>query len=132
MHSLYAVMLILAFLLSFFEIQNQERELNVLPVYAVQQEQEQTGEPKAGQVSAFYTLPSFFYPVTHNLLNASPVSGSSKNQEIVTDNSKEFLTLPNRMTLKEYPVPSGSRPHDVTPSISVVMLCGILHKPLEN
>ena len=107
---------------SLFGIQNQEHGLNILPVYALQQEQEQeqeqTGEPKTGQVAAFDTPPSFFYPVAHNLLNVSSVSSSSKNHEIVTDNSKEVLALPNRLTLKEYPVPLGSRPHDVAPSLS--------------
>ncbi len=48
MQSLYAVMLILA-LFSFLYILNQEQELGILPVYAVQQEQEQeqTDESKA-------------------------------------------------------------------------------------
>ncbi len=51
------------------------------------------------------------------MLDTSPISNSSKNQEAITDNSSA-VALHNGLTLKEFPVPLGSRPHDVTPSLS--------------
>jgi hypothetical protein len=80
MQSLYAVMLILA-LFSFLYILHQEQELDILPVYAVQQEQEQgqTDESKAEQAATFNTTSSLFYPITGILLDTSPISNSLKN-----------------------------------------------------
>ncbi len=93
--------------------------MDILPVYAVQQEQEQdqTDESKAEQAATFNTTSSLFYPITGILLDTSPISTSSKNQRTINDNSSE-LALHNGLTLKEFQVPLGSRPHDVVPSLS--------------
>jgi virginiamycin B lyase len=118
MQSLYAVMIILA-LFSFLYILHQEQELDILPVYAVHQEQEQdqTDESKAEQADTFNTASSLFYPITGILLDTSPISNSSKNQGAINDNFSE-VALHNGLTLKEFPVPLGSSPHDVAPSLS--------------
>ncbi len=51
------------------------------------------------------------------MLDTSPISNSSKNQGAINDNFSK-VDLHNGLMLKEFPVPLGSRPHDVAPSLS--------------
>ena len=51
-----------------------------------------------------------------------------QNQGTINDNSNEVV-LHNGLTLKEFPLPSGSRPPDVAPSLLDNDVSGILLKP---
>jgi len=120
MHSLFAMMLILALSLSFLEIQHQEQGLNVSSVHALQHPQQQQQDLpdnlKEGPSFTFNAALSFLYSASYNLLNTSYVSDTSKSQGIVPDNIN--VAISNELALKEFSVPLGSRPHDVAPSLS--------------
>jgi virginiamycin B lyase len=126
MQSLYSMMLILAFFLSFFLDVPQELQVSGIPsVHAVQQHQDQLGDPgekeKGKPDTTSNTPQNSLYQVAHALLSVSNGSNSSDNPEMTIKNSSMVTPPPppsNGLTLKEFPVPLGSHPHDVAPSSS--------------
>ena len=126
MQSLYSMMLILAFFLSFFlDVPQELQVLGIPSVHAVQQYQDQLSDPgERGKPDITSNTPqNSLYQVAHTLLSTSNVSNSSDNPEMTTKNSSTVTPPPppppsNGLTLKEFPVPLGSHPHDVAPSSS--------------
>ena len=125
--SLYSMMLILAFFLSFFlDVPQELQVLGIPSAHAVQQYQDQLGHPggKGKSDTTSNTPHNSLYQVAHTLLSTSNVSNSPRNTR---DDNQEFqygdtttttTTTSNGLTLKEFPVPLGSHPHDVAPSSS--------------
>ena len=127
MLSIYSMMLILAFFPFFLEMPQEPKVFGTPSVYAVQQYQDHSDCLwEGGQLDAASNTPqNSLYKVAYSLLNASTVYNSPESQGVMSRNSSLVAAavpspIPpsNGLTLKEFPVPLGSRPHDVAPSTS--------------
>src|SRR5215207_4120076 len=118
MQSLCSMMLILAFFSPFFlEMPQEPQVLGISSVYALQQHQGHNldslmeGEHLYATSNTPHNPP---YKVAYALSNTSTVSNSSEgrgmmfNSNMVASPSSPSL---NGLTLKEFQVPLGSRPH---------------------
>jgi virginiamycin B lyase len=121
------MMLILAFFPFFSEMPGEPQVFGISSsVYAVQQYQDHSDNLReCGQLDAASDTPqNSLYKVAYAFSNTSTFSNSSESQGMVPENSSVVVAAPspipssNGLTLKEFPVPLGSRPHDVAPSTS--------------
>jgi virginiamycin B lyase len=116
MQSSYALMLIFALSLGFLEPQDIELWSNKSSVCAAHQHHCLPGDLKGEQLFTKVKDSPFFYPTAYAAMsNTSLVYSSPKSQEMVTNNVSKVV-ISNGLLIEEFPVPSGSQPHDVAPS----------------
>jgi virginiamycin B lyase len=126
MQSLYSMMLALAFFPFFLELPQEPQVFGMSSAaYAAQQYQDHSNSLREGrQLDAPSNTPqNSLYRVAYALSNTSTVYNSSESQGMMSMNSSVVVApspIPssNGLTLKEFPVPLGSRPHDVAPFTS--------------